>query len=125
MRIFKCAFFPQAQQTSYGCKLNSLPFSSTDCPPHPEAAMISKCANPTCSARFLYLHEGKLFRFERDANNDTELLLGFDPTLQHKHSPGVEFFWLCRNCAARMTLIYCKGVGVTAHPLHRLLKAAS
>jgi len=29
--------------------------------------MISKCANPACSARFLYLHEGKLFRFEREA----------------------------------------------------------
>ena len=86
--------------------------------------MISKCANPTCSARFLYLHEGKLFRFERRACNDNELLLGFDPTL-HKHSSGVEFFWLCRNCAATMTLIYCKDVGVTTHPLHRLLKPAS
>ena len=86
--------------------------------------MISKCANPTCSARFLYLHEGKLFRFERQARSDNQLLLGFDPTL-HKHSSGVEFFWLCRNCAATMTLIYCKDVGVTTHPLHRLLKAAS
>lgn len=86
--------------------------------------MISKCANPTCSARFLYLHEGKLFRFERQARNENELLLGFDPTVR-KRSPGVEFFWLCRNCAASMTLIYCKGVGVTTHPLHRLLKAAS
>jgi hypothetical protein len=86
--------------------------------------MISKCANPACSARFLYLHEGKLFRFEREARNDSELLLGFDPTL-HKHSRGVEFFWLCAQCAATMTLIYCKGVGVATHPRHPLLKAAS
>ena len=37
--------------------------------------MISKCANPACSSRFLYLHEGKLYRFERAAENDTKLLL--------------------------------------------------
>ncbi|MGC2195270.1 MAG: hypothetical protein WA628_11400 [Terriglobales bacterium] len=86
--------------------------------------MISKCANPTCSTRFLYLHEGKLFRFEREACDDRELLLGFDRSL-HKHSTGVEFFWLCAQCAATMTLIYCKGVGVTTHPRHPLLKAAS
>ena len=60
--------------------------------------MISKCANPACSTRFLYLHEGKLFRFEREAKEDTELLLGFDTTL-HKHSRGVEFYWLCATCA--------------------------
>jgi hypothetical protein len=86
--------------------------------------MISKCANPACSARFLYLHEGRLFRFEREACADTEFLLGFDPTLR-KHSTGVEFFWLCTQCATTMTLIYCKGVGVTTHPRRPLLKAAS
>ena len=86
--------------------------------------MISKCANPACRARFLYLHEGKLFQFEREACDDAELLLGFDSTM-HKHSTGVEFFWLCGQCAATMTLIYAKGVGVTTHPRHLLLKAAS
>ena len=86
--------------------------------------MISKCANPNCSARFLYLHEGELYRFEREAREDTGMLLGFDPTL-HKHSSGVEFYWLCPKCAPRMKLIYCKGVGVTTHPRYPLLKAAS
>jgi hypothetical protein len=86
--------------------------------------MISKCANPTCSARFRYLHEGKLFRFDREAKADSQPLLGFDPTLR-KHSPGVEFFWLCTKCAANLTLIHCRGVGVTTHPVHHLLKAAS
>jgi hypothetical protein len=86
--------------------------------------MISKCANPTCSARFRYLHEGKLFRFDREAKADSQPLLGFDPTLL-KHSPGVEFFWLCTKCAANLTLIHCRGVGVTTHPVHHLLKAAS
>jgi hypothetical protein len=86
--------------------------------------MISKCANPACSSRFLYLHEGKLYRFERAAESDTKLLLGFDRSLR-KHSPGVEFYWLCERCAASLKLIYCKGVGVTTHPRYPMLKAAS
>lgn len=86
--------------------------------------MISKCANPACSARFLYLHAGTLFRFEREAIEDKEPLLGFDPAL-HRHSTGVEFFWLCENCSATLTLTYGKGVGVRALPLRQLLKDAS
>ena len=78
--------------------------------------MISKCANPGCSARFLYLHSGKLFRFEREPKDDSEPLMGFDP-LVRKHSTGVEFYWLCENCAQEITLVYRKGSGVTTRPL--------
>jgi hypothetical protein len=85
--------------------------------------MISNCANPGCSARFLYLHSGKLFRFEREPREDTELLMGFDPTV-HKHSTGVEFYWLCETCAKKVTLTYHRESGVTARPL-TTLKAAS
>jgi hypothetical protein len=31
--------------------------------------MISKCANPACTAHFLYLHEGKLFRVFRNSED--------------------------------------------------------
>ena len=86
--------------------------------------MISKCANPTCSARFLYMHEGQLYRFEREPSSDTESLLGFDPTVR-KHSTGVEFFWLCPRCAASLKLVQWGGAGVTTYPRHLLLKAAS
>jgi hypothetical protein len=86
--------------------------------------MISECANPACSTRFLYLHEGKLFRFEREAKEDTGLLLGFDPNLR-KHSRGVEFYWLCKTCATRMTLIRRKDGGVRPHLLPTRWKAAS
>jgi hypothetical protein len=86
--------------------------------------MISKCANPACATRFLYLHEGKLYRFEREAQDNLDLMLGFDPTVR-KHSTGVQFYWLCESCAASMTLVLCKGVGVTMRPRHPLLKAAS
>jgi len=61
--------------------------------------MISKCANPACSNRFFYLHEGKLF-LRAGGEEDTKLLLGLStPSAQTFKS--VEFFWLCTSCAAR------------------------
>jgi len=85
--------------------------------------MISKCANPGCSVRFLYFHTGKLFRFEKEPREDAQPLMGFDPTVR-KHSQGVEFYWLCEKCATKMTLRYRKGSGVTTKPLSAM-KAAS
>ncbi len=73
------------------------------------AYMLSKCANPGCSATFLYLHQGKLFRYESETN-------GPDPSAK-KPSQRIEFFWLCDDCAATMTLKYRKGAGVTAVPV--------
>jgi hypothetical protein len=72
--------------------------------------MLSKCANPGCSAPFLYLHEGKLFRL------DTGIESPAGQTTQ-KTLRSLEFFWLCGECAARLTLSYKKGVGITAVPL--------
>ena len=72
--------------------------------------MLSKCANPGCPAPFLYLHEGKLFRLD----TGTESPAG--PTTQ-KTARNLEFFWLCGDCAAKLTLSYKKGVGVTTIPL--------
>ena len=53
--------------------------------------MVAKCNNPSCSAEFRYLHEGKLFR------------LDLEPTARCRE-PRVEYFWLCGHCSARMTL---------------------
>jgi hypothetical protein len=86
--------------------------------------MISKCANPACSTRFLYLNEGKLFRFEHEVKEETELLLGFDPNLR-KRSRSVEFYWLCKTCAAQMTLVRRKDGGVRPNRLPDAWKAAS
>jgi hypothetical protein len=71
--------------------------------------MLSKCANPGCSASFLYLHEGKLFRFDTDFESAAR------PKTE-KTARRVEFFWLCGECAAQFTLRYEKGVGVTTVP---------
>jgi hypothetical protein len=68
--------------------------------------MLSKCANPGCPAPFLYLHQGRLFRF--DFGSDS-------PAGQSGRN--LEFFWLCDQCATRLTLSDQKGVGVKTVPL--------
>ena len=83
--------------------------------------MLSKCANLGCSASFLYLHQGKLFRLETSGNGDANVA---DP--QGKHSSRrLEYFWLCDECASLMTVSFKKGVGVTTRPLFVARRAAS
>jgi hypothetical protein len=74
--------------------------------------MLSKCANPGCSARFLYLNRGKLFRITREsANAHRENLLDNQQLTQR-----LEYFWLCSKCAGEMTLAFRKGVGIVPVP---------
>jgi hypothetical protein len=54
--------------------------------------MLGKCTNPSCSASFRYLRDGRLFRLERD------------PTLWSSKSNRVEYFWLCHRCSSEMTV---------------------
>ena len=78
--------------------------------------MLSKCANPDCSNSFRYLHEGKLFRLETGIGGKDGLARAAESEVR-KSSRHLEFFWLCDNCAARMTLAYQRGVGITVRPL--------
>src|SRR5271168_4975381 len=76
--------------------------------------MVSKCANPECSERFMRLHQGKLFR--RDgANAPQRLNRGAGP--ETKKARKVEFFWLCGNCARGMTVVFDMDAGVTTKAL--------
>jgi len=59
--------------------------------------MVAKCANPSCNAPFRYLSEGRLFRLE---------------TAVGKY----ECFWLCAECASKMSLKVAWGRGVVAVP---------
>lgn len=59
--------------------------------------MLSKCANPSCSASFRYFHEGKLFRIETSGSTAGNAELA-------KPAGRVEFFWLCARCAPEMTV---------------------
>jgi hypothetical protein len=89
-----------------------------------EQQMISKCANPSCSTSFLYLHEGKLFRIDMEAVTDGHTTFGVDPELK-KPVRRTEFFWLCHECSRKMTLGFEKGVGVKTIPLARSRAIAS
>ena len=85
--------------------------------------MLSKCANPGCPTSFRYLHEGKLFRIHMDANEPGS---GFgEPADAKKPARRVEFFWLCQQCSAEMTLSFEEGVGVKIRPLADLRAMAS
>ena len=63
-----------------------------------EAARFPKCANPECSARFLY-NEGRLLRFHQ--NHEVGELPSNTRSVQH--------FWLCSACSESYTL-ECDGV---------------
>jgi len=64
--------------------------------------MVAKCANPTCSARFRYLHEGELFAIEFQADS-LRHARSVDPEyIGHSHD--CEYFWLCSSCCCTMTV---------------------
>lgn len=73
--------------------------------------MLSKCANPACSASFHYLHEGKVFRLERD-------VVPSDVAASQSHD--FEYFWLCPVCSSFLTVVYEETM-VKVQPLHHLL----
>jgi len=77
--------------------------------------MVSKCANPECPASFRYLHVGKLFRVETEAGLDRRRALGQNETTK-KPLRRIEFYWLCENCANKMTLTFDRGTGVAVKP---------
>ncbi|HKW19426.1 MAG TPA: hypothetical protein VJO35_18095 [Terriglobales bacterium] len=76
--------------------------------------MVSKCANPECSVPFRYFHTGKLFRVDTKTGLDRRRTMGHDGE-QDKTLRRLEFFWLCENCAGKMTLAFDKSCGVTVH----------
>lgn len=82
--------------------------------------MLSKCANPECTKRFLYLCQGKLFRFEVEEDDAPQAAHGSGQKLSSIHRR-TEYYWLCESCSKRMTVAYRKGEGVTTvlFPAHR------
>ena len=77
--------------------------------------MVSKCANPECVATFRYFHLGKLFRLEIDSGLDRRRSMGTEEATK-KPLRRIEFYWLCEDCAQKMTIVFEKGVGVSARP---------
>jgi len=82
--------------------------------------MLSKCANPSCSAKLRYLREGKIFRLDASLPNGKQHGKG-NPAEAYKARIVVrhlepqaaagphadmrrEYFWLCEACAEELTL---------------------
>ena len=53
--------------------------------------MLAKCTNSSCSASFRRLNEGQLFQLENAQTVGAS-------------TNSTEYFWLCRDCSAGMTL---------------------
>jgi hypothetical protein len=82
--------------------------------------MLSKCANPSCSASFRYFHEGRLFRIETSTGPGPG-----ENAAPAKPPRRVEFFWLCDRCAPQMTLEHDAHGQVTVTRVARGFQEAS
>jgi len=77
--------------------------------------MIEKCANPDCAELFRYLRGGRLYQVDRDAVGH---LVGGPFQISEGGLPHrLEHFWLCGNCAQRLTLAIDPQRGVVPVPL--------
>lgn len=85
--------------------------------------MLSKCANPDCAAVFRYFHAGKLFRMETSPGLERRRTMGQGDENPDRRLRRVEFYWLCENCAPKMTLAYDAQRGVIAGPKAQALSA--
>ena len=83
--------------------------------------MLAKCANPVCTAPFLYLREGKLYQMEMGADGAP----AEQSTDERKPGRRLEFFWLCGSCASQMTLVLDPGRGVIAVPMRNSQRAVA
>jgi len=59
--------------------------------------MLARCANPSCRAEFVYLHEGKLFLLKSSGGRgEFSSRLNFSGQVE-----GLQYAWLCDQCATR------------------------
>jgi hypothetical protein len=64
--------------------------------------MLSKCASPSCSTPFRYLHKGKLYLIGRKPASG-----GRTPPADFKYSGNsraLEYVWLCSSCCRDLTI---------------------
>lgn len=86
--------------------------------------MLSKCANPDCTAAFHYYGQGKLFEvhFEDAALCEKAGRMPFDQQMT-KHDRSVEHFWLCAECSDRLTVALDRQNNVLILPQPRIKPA--
>lgn len=76
--------------------------------------MLSKCANPGCSASYRYFHSGRLFRVETPAKYSPQA--SDDENGMKKQVRRLEFFWLCDDCSSKLTLTFDRSAGILVRP---------
>jgi len=86
--------------------------------------MVSKCANPNCAASFRYFHIGRLFRMETSSGLERRRSMGEDEVLS-RPLRRIEFYWLCENCASKMTLVCDEHLVVSVRANSRAVSAAA
>lgn len=74
--------------------------------------MLQKCANPSCTAPFRSLREGKLFLAETPPQDANHSLDG-----PRRKMPRREHFWLCAACSTHFTLCFDTDRGMLTVPL--------
>lgn len=63
--------------------------------------VLSKCANPSCSHKFRYLYQGRLFFLKAERNhNDISSRVNFAG-----HVKNVEYAWLCDKCSLQFEVV--------------------
>lgn len=71
--------------------------------------MLAKCLNPTCSATFRYLSDGRIFHLEIPVAGDSVT------------SRRREYFWLCDSCCAKFTVVLKNGTGAVQSRFFELM----
>lgn len=59
-----------------------------------DVVMVTKCANPSCSASFHYLRGGKLFLVDLPRFSSST----------GRNGRTAEYFWLCDQCCSELTV---------------------
>ncbi len=85
--------------------------------------MLSKCANPACSAQFLYLSRGELYKVETTVCAKSPDRPDFSDAQSGRTERRCEYFWLCEECTLKVRLTYDRATGVKAAPLARAARA--
>jgi hypothetical protein len=78
--------------------------------------VLDKCANPACSAKFLRLHDGRLFVTEVEGHDQSD-------TKRYEHQ--LQYSWLCSSCCRTGTVAIEKGKRPQVVPLPESAAAAS
>ena len=74
--------------------------------------MLQKCANPSCTAPFRSLREGKLFLAETLPQDPSQRFDGERHKVRRR-----EHFWLCDACSPHFTLRFDAERGMLTVPL--------